>query len=199
MPDVTLATYALTSLERVKQVAKISGDDPVLDDSARFYINVASSMVMRYAGHEFKALATNPSTRTFVVQSGGYVSLTPYSLQPAGAGLAISTLTGAGTGLVTTALTADDYLFGYGTTVNEFNLTTSPTVPTRVSITGTWGWLTVPDEVEYATVRTVVYWLKGSFIQPQEFPDDTPVFTPTLGLPAGVRAILDMFRVPVVA
>lgn len=195
-----LATYALTTLEAVKEELPTPGAGVALDDKLRRRVNAASREVMRYSGREFKSLVTNPATRVFDMV-GDRVYLTPYDLQPAGAGLALSTLTGAGGTLVTTALTTSDYLFPDGAVVNTLTLTNSPLLPTRVSVTGTWGWPSVPEDVEQIVIEMVVDSIRrDQFLRTNL--DDTGGVTPArmgLFMTSAQKARLDLMRVPVVA
>lgn len=197
---VTLATNALiTESEYKEQGSGIDASDPTQDDAIRFCINSASLRIMEYAGREFKSMASGSTARTFEISQGGSgfddVSFGPYDAATITA-VVIDTQLGQ-TGLT---LTTSQYQpvpvqqwHGVYTGVHILAGATGyvPVGARRAaSVTGTWGWPSVPGEVKHACVETVKDWLSGEYQVPGGDVSSALMST-QLQLPGRVRATLD--------
>lgn len=201
MPTNFLATYALTSVEKVKeQGSGIDSSDPTQDETIRFLINSASQRIMTYCDREFKTTVSNPATRTVpIVENGCYTDID----------------FGRWDAQSVTTVVLDTQLGQTGTTITNTQYQPLPIgqpdgvirslrliypvssgyVPDgshrQAAVTGTWGWPAVPDRVIHATVETVKEWLLRYY----QVPGEVSVEIQTqLQLPARVRAVLDEFK-----
>jgi hypothetical protein len=130
-------------------------------------ISRASIMIMEFAEREFFADGSLGSTRTFVYEGGGFLSFAPFDLRT----LSSIVIDTDGTSPADTTLTADQYRLeprqrrhGVYTGVELRGL--SPVSmnsavdyrPSReLEVTGTWGFSSVPEDVQEATILTVMH------------------------------------------
>jgi hypothetical protein len=197
---VTLITQALITEDEYKeQGSGIDASDPTQDDAIRFCINNASLRIMEYAGREFKSAASGSTLRTFQITPGGCgfdeVSFGPYDAQNVTA-VTIDTQLGQ-TGLT---LTTSQYQpvpvqawHGVFTGLHILSGATGYVplgVRRAVSVTGTWGWPSVPGHIKGCCVETVKEWLGGEY-QVQGGDITAALMAASLQLPARVRATLD--------
>lgn len=198
---VTLATYALTTENRVKeQGTGIDASDPTQDEQIRFLINSASERIMEYAGREFKTAASNPATRIFPIRENGCYSdidFGRYDAQSITTVVLDTQLGQTGTTITTTQyqpfpIGAPDGVIKTLRLIYPVSFGYVPDGSRRqASVTGTWGWPSVPGRVEHGCVETVKEWLLRFYQVPGEVNQEV---TTQLQLPARVRAMLDEFR-----
>jgi hypothetical protein len=196
---VTLATNALTTVERVKeQGSGIRSTDPTQDEAIRFCINSASLRMMEYSGREFKSSAVGSTLRTFQITPGGRgydeVSFGPYDAQTITV-VTIDTQLGQ-TGVTLSATSQYQPIpvqqwHGVYTGLHILSLATGYVplgIRRVVNVTGTWGWPSVPSDVEHACIETVLEWMHTYYQVPGEA---LSAVVNQLQLPARVRATLD--------
>lgn len=201
---VTLATYALTTENKVKeQGSGIDASDPTQDEAIRFLINSASLRMMEYAGREFKDLGLG-STRTFQITPGGCgfdeVSFGANDAATISAVVIDTQLGQTGLTLTTTQYQPVPVQKWHGAYTGLHILAgATGYVPTgarrQVTVTGTWGWPSVPADVEHGCTATVLEWLTGYQVNDQEAGGfgltATGIAVSSGALPARVRAMLD--------
>jgi len=201
---VTLATYALvTENEYKEQGSGIDASDPTQDETIRFCINSASERIMEYASREFKDLTGYNglgATRKFQIVSnaGCYfddVSFGPYDAQSISAVVIDTQLGQTGLTLTTTQYQPVPVQKWDGVYTGLHVLTgATGYVATgsrrEATVTGTWGWPSVPARIKHACVETVKDWLAGEYQVPG---GDVPaaMMATQLQLPGRVRAMLD--------
>lgn len=212
---MSVASFALTTLDAVKQELggmALSGttDDALLEG----YINAASRQIIMRAQVEFRNLNTS-GTRVFPVGDDGTVDLTPYSLRQ------VSQIRTNVEGTTPTTLDATQYQLipvtvsdgGYRR-IRVLNGYTSPSGGVAwngtqaalgtIEITGTWGYASVPEDVERWCIVTVREWYLGGRTNRSSVvaADDSgaPTFNRSLGLPGQIKREIDEnYRTPVVA
>lgn len=197
---VTLITDALiTELEYKEQGSGIDASDPTQDEAIRFCINSATLRIKEYSGREYKSAAVGSTTRVFGITQGGtgydMVSFGPYDAQTVTA-VVIDTQFGQ-TGVTLSATQYQpvpvEQWHGVYTGLHVLSVVTGY-VPLgarrQVSVTGTWGWPSVPGHVKMACVETVKEWM-GEAYQVNGGDVTAAVMAASLQLPARVRATLD--------
>lgn len=174
-----MAAIDLCTIEDVKEQIQLPDNVVNLDALIPTYITDASRAIMNYTKREFRTEVTNPATRRFKV-SGYRVDFSPWDLQ-ANAGPYTVTLhpetnqpytlndgsaptyafpeyafqpINPQRGLYT-SLQFSGFLVIISTTLMAFNYA-------LVDITGTWGWPSVPEDVNRACVLTVGSWITRS-------------------------------------
>jgi hypothetical protein len=211
---VTLAANALTSLERVKeQGSGIRPNDPTADAQLSFLINDASNQMMQYANREFKSLLVGSQARTFQLRRenegiAGFIDFGQWDAQSITAVTAETQPTGANLALDATIL---QYMampvekwYGVYSSIVVYSPTAAFGAPYiagiqhTCSVTGTWGWPSVPGDVESMCVESVLEWYRAGYtVQsgigiPGE--SDQPVAGPRHMLPWSVKQGLDRYR-----
>lgn len=201
-----MAAQDLTDLATVREALDAVAGETDSDDLIGSYITRASVAIMRYAGREF-APTTDATERRFVV-AGRIVDLAPYDLR------SVDSVELHPLETTPTTLTSSEYLLepipavdGVYTRVRlstALDLSADSTTDfgrTLVDITGDWGWATIPDDVEHATIATVLSWLRrdataleGSFTFDDSSGGLAPRPTGTFGLPRSVRVAIDRYR-----
>jgi hypothetical protein len=198
----------LATITEVKQALRIT--ETARDDEIQTMISNASVMILRYVDREF-APASTATTRTFPIDiTGGdlVVELNPYDLR------SVTTMTlspeGAATVLDSTMYQLEPVNNPDGT---YKRVKLSPFIGgiistnalkfgnARLAITGSWGFLVVPDDVRMACVRTVASWIDvsyGAYASNDVFGDD-PRMTQaraesTFGLPLAVQRLLSTYK-----
>jgi hypothetical protein len=173
---VTLATYALTTVERVKeQGSGISSTDPSQDEAIRFLINDASTQMMNECEREFKSTLVGSQARTFQINygcygyGGGYIEFRPFDAQTVTAVVVETQPTGGNITLDATKLQyqalpvgqPDDVYTGVAiySPGGSYGSAYAAGIQHTASVTGTWGWPSVPADVESMCVETVKEWL----------------------------------------
>lgn len=199
-----MADYDLTTRTKVREFVQKgtaeTGQDTIIDD----LISRASKAIMAWAGREF-APATAAAARSFAYTGGGFLSLAPYDLRSASQ-IQFDTDTASPSTLVSTDYAlrplnnpSATYQF---LRVPSFTVTDKPgkiATERQVTVTGAWGFASVPPDVAHACILTVADWLRrdvaafsrgfnveaGQFEFPGAFPD-------------AARAVLRLYRaVPV--
>lgn len=159
-----MAAQDLTTLTAVRRFLQKSGTDTSQDTEISQLITRASDAIMRYCQREFKSTASAGTARKFEYRGQGYLDLAPYDLQS-----------------VTLIRLDPDLASPYTVGSNEYRLypvhtpqgvytairldpvlayTASRWLYRICEVTGTWGFPSVPSEVEHATILTVNNWLK---------------------------------------
>lgn len=207
----TLATDALVTLAQAKQEIGQLDNDPTTNDALTGLVNASTAAVMEYAQREFKTITTGSTVRTFSIlpgTTGGYVDFGRFDAQSV-------TVVQVDTQLAApTTLAATDYQLvppekwrgvytGLIVTGSSFPLAASGmNMIHTAAVTGTWGWPSVPADVQRACLVTIAMWyrheqaaLSSSFQSEQD-----TTFTPrVVSLPFGARALLAPYRRPSVA
>jgi hypothetical protein len=163
-------------------------------------IESASEAVMTYAEREFAPESAPSTARQFYYCGNGILSLTPYDLQTL-VSVKIDTTEGAGG----TTLAATEYQLkpkpardGVYNWLKLSPVTSQPSsrfAEREVTVTGTWGFPAVPDDVKHWTTVTVAEWLR---LHVQAFSttfniDEQRLERPEM-LPSAVRAGLRRYR-----
>jgi ribosomal protein S6E (S10) len=197
---VTLAAYALITEDEYKeQGSGIDASDPTQDDAIRWCINSASERIMEYGGREWKDLGLG-SARTFQITPGGcYFDEVSFGANDAQtiSSVVIDTQLGAtGLTLTTTQYQPVPVQKWHGVFTGIHILSGAvgyiPLGARRqATVTGTWGWVSVPADIKHACSETVHEWLAGSY--QVNGGQDTLGFVSSqqLQLPARVRSTLD--------
>lgn len=192
----------LTTLANVRAFLQKNTADTAQDGIIQQLITRASAAIETYAGREFHP--TNNATRTFNYLGGSFISLSPYELR---------TITEATIDTGTsdeTDLTATDYWFSPATspggTYQALSLPSDSTIYNNssndrrvLSITGDWGFASVPPDVEHACIVTVAIWLRRDVAAfSTTFSIDEQRLERPESLPSAARAIIDTYRALVV-
>ena len=190
----------LCTVAQVRAARGTASSDTTQDTLVQDYITDASVMIMSEYGQEF-APTTASATRLFELKRGDEViSLAPYALRTVSA-VSIDT---DQTSSVT--VSTDEYRLGPIPAVDGvylwMRLRPLSQVLGRiayenrqVSITGAWGYPSVPLEAKRACITTVVHWLN---VNTATFPhaDDSPdsIAPPKRGIPNEAREMLKRFK-----
>lgn len=167
-------------------------------------VTQASVAIKRYCGREFAPATSSGTARKFRYEGGGYLSLAPYDAQ-AVTSVVIDTDTTSTTTLV---VNQDYYLLPLnqndgvytGVQIRGYeprSYTSSVNVkPFRqITITGTWGFSSVPDDVALAANILVKWWYENqSAASGSQLGELSDRFGPVLW-PTAVRQLLDHWRV----
>jgi hypothetical protein len=207
-----MAAQDLTSLANVK--AFLQRNDTQQDPLIASLITRASDTIHRQTGREF-APATTSATRAFAYTGGGILDLYPYDVRSITA-MTIDSDGGTPTTLVANTdyqlrpLPARDGVYQYlrlltqdtgdpGVLTPGWPSDGAPSsrVPSerQISITGAWGFATVPGDIEHACIVTVVTWLRADV---QAFSTSFSIDEGRLqrpeALPSAVQALLAPYR-----
>ena len=200
-PPNILSSTALTTLAEAKEWLGIT--DTTQDSRLTWLINAASSAVTDYAQREFVS-ALGTGTRNFALKRDGLVTFGRYDLQSA-------SLVQIDTDGSVTATTIDptqymlapvDAPYGVYGSIRFYTFTIGPVlrqwaggIPRQVSVTGTWGFPSVPADVEQACLITVAKWFKRDqvawsqdYAVPQAGPGDG------LNLPFDARMLVQPYK-----
>jgi hypothetical protein len=211
---VTLATNALTSLERVKeQGSGIRPNDPTADAQLTFLINDASTQMMQYANREFKSVLVGSQARTFelrrndesilaTIDFGQWdatsISAVTVETQPTGGNISLNAAILQYQGIPI------EQWYGVYSGVTIYSPTGAWGYPYLLgikhtaSVTGIWGWPSVPPDVESMCVECVLEWYRSGYAVtnaigiPGEI--DQPNSGPRHVLPWSVKQGLDRYR-----
>ena len=192
----------LTTLASVRRHMQITdGADTDLDAQIDALIPAASDAIMDYAQREFKTDTNGSTARKFRYDGNGVLDLAPWDLRTLSS-VKIDTDIGSGT-----TLTSSEYrLQPVGAVHGVYHSIHLPgfAVPNtagsspgyrEVQVTGTWGFVTIPEKVRMAANITIAFWLRstaqhmGSFMA--EDGGDT-LRAPML--PTIVKGLLDSYR-----
>ncbi len=197
---MTLVSYALTTLAACKayiggSAATTSTDDSIIEDM----INAASEMFLRVMGREWASVNASAS-RTFPVGSNGLVNLSPFTLRNV-ASITVNSETATPATLTTADYELSPFDVGMsGSGYGQLRILNGYSQPGRssktglVTITGQWGWASVPPSVEFLCRQQVKQWYdrdrqnRGQTLAS----DDTGAasYTPALGLSPAIERTL---------
>jgi hypothetical protein len=190
----------LTTLAAVRLMLQKDSADTAQDTIIQSVITRASVAIMHYAGREFAPQST--AARKFAYTGGGVLYFGSNDLQAA-------TLVQIDTDLTGLTLTpATDYRLwpleppdGVYTSMLLPTQAASAATVREVTITGDWGFPSIPADVEEACILTVVERIKRDVSgYTQTFPDDeSGAPQRPIGIPFAARQILNVYRRPMVA
>jgi hypothetical protein len=206
MRDHALPSGDLCSVEDVREALEISFSDRTRDDLIATYISAASRAIMREYEREF-APASTGVTRTFSWRGSGVVNLAPYDLRSA---TQIS-VNPESTSPTTLTITTEYTLLPVPVRDGVYtSLLVSPyVIPSfdflsrygwaQVSVTGDWGFASVPKDVRQAAVLTVTSWLRRDVSQlvpdiDPTVPDLQPDQPANFSIPPAARRLLASYR-----
>jgi hypothetical protein len=206
-PPNTLVATALTTLDQAKLWLGIPDLDPSQDDRLTWNINSATAGIQAFCQDEFVSAQGTASPRTFVLDRhpNGYLraSFGLYALQSANAVVVDPDQTPTG-GTVDPAQYQLAPLGGdYGvyrsiriySTVARPVSVTSYQFQRTISVAGTWGYPSVPADVEQACLITVAKWYrKDQTSYSNEFGASLPQEEASLSLPYDARVLLLPYR-----
>lgn len=198
-----LAPNALTDIGQVKLWLGQSDTDSSQDDRLTFLVNAASTVIHEYCQREFVSVLGS-GTRNFALKRDGLITFGKYDLQSA-------SLVQLDTDGSVTASTVDpaayqlapvDSPHGVYGSLRFYSFSIGPIlrqwaggIPRQVSVTGLWGFPSVPADVEQACVLTVAKWFKrdqvawtNEYAVPQAGPGDG------LNLPFDARMLLQPYK-----
>lgn len=200
---MALDSYALTSLQKVLDLLGTSTTpNPTLVESM---INTASRQIIKRSGREFKPLDPAVTTRVFPITTSGLIDFAPYEPRT------ITQIRANTETSTPTTLAAVDYQLepgswgGYGRLqlFSNWFLPLSP-ITGYVEVTGTWGWSSVPADIEWLCRWQVAQWVRRDLqarsnilANDIESPQVVQPF-PTLA-PSVARYLDETYRTPVVA
>lgn len=164
-----LGAPRLCSVDDVRSYLQKPTGDTAQDDMISVLIGRASHAIMGFTGCQFMVDGTNPATRTFDV--GPYARVAHTTGLPIDDLQAIPTaasiLDSAGTTLTTLTPATDLVLLPRNRPawqpINHLRLRPSigtPSYDDVLSVTGSWGWPQVPEDVRQACVVTVGLWMR---------------------------------------
>lgn len=194
----------LTTLASVREFLRIPDAQTDMNGVLQSFITQASKAIHRYTGREFAPLSTAPQTRIFEYYGRGYLYFTPYDLQSASL-VRIDT-----DGDTPTTLEADnDYFLKPRNTplgVYEYmelrsleppiKTSSRPFKPWRqITITGTWGFPSVPEDVKAAANMMIAFWYRNQSALPgRDLGSEGDRFGP-VNMPTAVMQLLAPYRV----
>ena len=193
----------LTTTTAVRAFAGKPSADTAQDAIIASLISRASLLIMRWTEREF---VTNPSLSTereFEVEltRDGFMELAPYDAQAE-----TITLVELDTDISTPRTLSADEWRAWPIPAKDGVVSALRLIPIsfggfhrfrhrRIRITATWGWPSVPADVEHATIITVLTWLKrDSSAFSTTFKLDEGVTERPEVLPSAVRALLAHYR-----
>lgn len=161
-----MASTDLTSLAAVRAFLQKPTADTNQDAEISTLITAASTAIMRWTGREF-APAVTSTARIFAYKGGGILDLAPYDCRSVSA-VVLDTDLGASdqTTLETTdfalrPLPVRDGVYQWLRLPNHGVADSPGRFPERqVTVTGTWGFAAVPENVAHACIVTVAIWLR---------------------------------------
>ena len=192
--------YDLTTLGAVRTFLEKAGAETGEDDLIQQLITRASKTIMTWTQREF-APATASAARSFAYSGGGLLSLAPYDLRSVTT-IQFDTDTSSPTTLATTDYALRPLNTAYGTydllRVPNFTVADQPDkigAERVVTITGAWGFASVPADVEQAAIITVADWLRADASAfTRSFNVEAGQFEYPRGIPDKARAILSPYR-----
>jgi hypothetical protein len=196
-----MAAYDLTTLSKVREYLQIPSAQTDQDALISTLITQASTLIMRYTGREFAPTSTS-TARKFMYRYGAYVPFAPYDLRSVDS-VQIDTDTST-----PTTLTTDNYRLlpittqtGTYTGMQLRSMRVAPKSSVydyenyrEVTVAGSWGFSTIPDDVIIAA-NILVGWLfrNHSTIPGMGMESDGQRFGPTLW-PTSVKQILEPYK-----
>lgn len=199
-----MADDDLTTVAKVRRFLQKPDDDVEQDQVIGELITRASRAIQTYCGVIFRP--TSSGNVTFVYRGGGRLSLAPYVAQ------SVSAVSwGSETSSPSTLATSDYQLrpkppkngvYRWLRTATQGSQRYGPEFPgerdsaeTEVTVTGVWGYPTIPDDLEHACIVTVATWLRlhVSAFSTVFNVDEQQLERPE-ALPSAVRAGLSHYR-----
>lgn len=161
-----MAAVDLCATSDVRSFLQKQTADTAQDAIIGTLITAASTAIIRLVGREFAPAATS-SDRIFTYKGGGILDFAPYDCRSV-TSVVLDTDLGASdqTTLGTTdyalrPLPAKDGVYQWLRLPNHAVADSPGRFPERqVTVTGTWGFATVPENVKQACVVTVAIWLR---------------------------------------
>jgi uncharacterized phiE125 gp8 family phage protein len=175
-----------------------------MDAALSTFITQASKAIHHHTGREFAPLSTASQTRLFEYYGGGTLFFTPYDAQSVTEVL-IDTESGVGTELVEDS----DYFLkprnaqqGVYTHMElrgcepSAKGSSDASKPWReISVTGTWGFASVPADIAAAANMLVAFWYRNhSAVAGRDLQNEGDRFGP-VNMPTGVLQLLAPYRV----
>lgn len=201
--DHALPAGNLCTLGDVREYLQKPTSDTQQDQVLRSLISRASRLIQQYASREF--VPTTSAARTFPVPHL-IVPLSPYDLRSATTvtynnGGGDYPLT-AGTDYMLGPVNAVDGVYQY-VHLSGMSLAAVPPpsgLPGVLTVTGAWGFATVPEDVRQACITTVGIWARRD-VQAftQTFNLDEARLERPESLPSQVKGLLEQYRVPAIA
>lgn len=187
----------LTTVAAVR--SRLQHDDTVgvdNDDEVQALITRASRSVMDFTGREFVSAASGSTARTFLYYNtpDQVLPLTPYDARTV-TQLRFDTDTASPSTVTdSTQWRLLPIPSRYGAYHALYLPQHTGTVAGRVvEVTGTWGWPSVPQDIEGATIDTVVHWLRQQMPGGQVVNEDTDRYGP-VQFPTSARMVLRRYR-----
>lgn len=194
----------LTTLASVREFLRINSTQTDMDAALSTFVTQASKTIHHYTGREFAPLSTASQVRIFEYYGGGHLYFTPYDLQSA-------TLVQIDTdGSTPATLTADsDYFLKprnaqlgvydsmelRGCEPAKRNSNTPYRPWRQITITGTWGFPSVPEDVKAAANMLIAFWYRnGSAVPGRDLAGQGDRFGP-VNLPTAVIQLLAPYRI----
>ncbi|HWH14251.1 MAG TPA: hypothetical protein VNT51_05855 [Miltoncostaeaceae bacterium] len=201
------AGFDLCTLAQVRQWLQKAPADTSQDAAIQSAISRASRAILTYAEREFVPMVGNPATRTFIV-GGAWKTGVLRIGDLAAAPTAVVVRTRSGQTVATLSVVTDvepgPAVRWPGEPITELTVLGGVNLDGshRVAVTGTWGFPSVPEDVQQAAIVTAGNWVRR-YVQGRGTgtlafdgsPDDGVVES----LPAAARALLAPYRMPVLA
>lgn len=190
----------LTTLAAVRAFMQKPAADTDQDTLIQQAITRASAAIMNDVDREFVPQSTGLA-RKFSYTGGGYLYFGSYDLRAV-------TLAQIDTDLTPVTLATTDYVLqplqpreGVYTWMKLPNHAASEWSPREVTITGNWGFPSIPADVEEACILTVIDRLKRdvSGYTQSAYSEDAATILRPISIPLAARRLLDPYRRPLVA
>lgn len=198
-----MATQDLTTLSAVREHLQISdGTDTDSDALLTSLITAASDLITHYTGRRFQP-TQDAAEKVFAYSGRGVVSFEPWVLRSLDS-VQIDTDTSS-----PTTLSSDTYalrplgsldgiytrlhISGYGVTES---LTDDAPAEREITITGDWGYSSVPTPVARACILTVASMFSSTAIRGSFYEQESPGIT-TSAIPGMAKSLLAPYRVRV--
>lgn len=166
------------------------------DDLTQELITRASASIMDYTGREFATTASGSTSRSFLYYNGPdrVLNLTPYDARTV-------TQVELDADVDDSTILTDSAEWRllpipskYGAYHALYLPNHSGTATGRVvTVTGTWGWPTIPSDIAQACIDTVVHWLKTQLPGGTQIEDDRDRYGP-VQFPTAARAVMRRYR-----
>lgn len=189
---------SLCSVAQVREYLQLPDTETGQDGLIAALIPRVDQLIQSYTSREFEPTAS--ATRTFRYWGGGTVSVMPYDLRTV-TGVSYDIESGSPTVLssgdwVLRPLNTTNGTYNSIELVDYYTRYPSGSTPVHVSITGAWGFASVPADVEHAAIMAVVAALRNEVGVSSVIGEAGEVrFERPAALPGTVRAILDRYRV----
>lgn len=190
-------TGDLTTLASVRAFMQKPDNDTDQDDLISTLISSASKVIVQWAGRQFAPAETN-ATHSFIWDGGDRVYFTPHDLRTATLAQLDTDLGSPVTLTATTdyglePLNAADGVY-QGFTINK-TVRNTPGARRLLTVTGDWGFASVPADVQHACNVTVKWWIQNDVSAfSSGFDANTDQFTRGEALPQGVQRLLSAYR-----